>query len=333
MNIAHGLARSVRTGARTVFLVGALATAPHTARAQVPDTAELFGAGTFSTGDWELPPTFTPDGDRAYFTVSTPVYGRMRFILETRRRGNGWTTPVVAPFSGRYDDADPYISPDGSRLFFLSKRPLTPGAAPKRDLDIWVMDRRGASWSEPRHLGPTVNGPEDEHYVSMTTAGDLYIAAVREDSHGAGDLYRVPKTAEGWGAPENLGSTVNGADNHDTTPWVSPDGRYIIFSSRGRPDGASDLDLYITARGPDGAWTTPRNLGPAVNTRATEYCPIVSPDGRWLYFASTRNFAGGDLGAPVSGDELRRRLRGPGNSLGDTWRIALAPLLREAGIR
>jgi len=85
-------------------------------------------------------------------------------------------------------------------------------------------------------------------------------------------------------------------------------------------------------RGADGAWTAPRNLGPSVNSSATELCPIVSHDGRWLYFTSTRNFADGDLGAAVGGDELRRLLRGPGNSLGDTYRIALAPLLREAGI-
>jgi hypothetical protein len=324
----HGRHRQVLAAA----LIGIGIAAATPAHSQ-ETAAELFGAGIFSTGDYELPPTFAPDGRRAYFTVSTPLYGRMRFILETRRRGNVWSEPMVAPFSGRYDDADPYISPDGSQLFFLSKRPVTPDGPPKRDLDIWVMDRQGDGWSEPRHLGATVNGPEDEHYVTMTAAGDLYIAAVREDSHGAGDLYRVPKSGAGWSVPENLGPVVNGADNHDTTPWVAPDGRYIIFASRGRPDGAADLDLYITTRGAGGEWTAPRNLGPSVNSRATELCPIVSPDGRWLYFTSTRNFAGGDLGAPIGGDELRRRLRGPGNSLGDTYRVELAPLLREFGVR
>lgn len=78
----------------------------------------------------------------------------------------------------------------------------------------------------------------------MTTPGDLYIAAVREHSHRAGDRYRVPKTADGWSTPENLGPSVNGTDNHDTMAWVLPDGRYIIFTSRGRRDGAADRDLY-----------------------------------------------------------------------------------------
>ena len=329
-----------RTPSSFALLLALLAGAPRahaqtggtSAASASSDTAQLFGAGIFSTGDYELPPTFTPDGRTAYFTVSTPVYGRMRFILETRRRGNAWTTPTTAAFSGRYDDADPYVTPDGSRLFFLSKRPLVPGGEPRRDLDIWVMEREGNGWGEPKHLGATVNGPQDEHYVTMTSAGDLYIAAVRDDSHGAGDLYRVPRAADGWGAPENLGPVVNGVDNHDTTPWVAPDGRYIIFASRGRPDGGPDLDLYITVRGPDGAWTAPRNLGPRVNSRAVEYCPLVSPDGQWLYFTSNRTFADGDLGAPLDGDELRRRLRGPGNSLGDTYRVGLPAILRESGV-
>lgn len=70
---------------------------------------------------------------------SRPQYGRIRWILQARRTANGWSEPTVAPFSGRWDDCDPWISSDGSQLYFLSKRPLTEGGPPKRDLDIWVM--------------------------------------------------------------------------------------------------------------------------------------------------------------------------------------------------
>jgi hypothetical protein len=296
-------------------------------------TAELFGAGTFSTGDYELPPTFTKDGRTAYFTVSTPQYGRIRWILETRRRGTGWTEPVVASFSGRYDDADPWLSPNGEQLFFLSKRPIAPGSPPKRDLDIWVMTRRpNGGWSEPRHLGPKVNGPGDEHYVTATTDGALFIAAVRSDSRGQGDLYRVPFVNGEHGDPVNLGRTLNLPETHETTPYVSPDGRYMIFGSRGRPDSHGDLDLYITVRDSAGEWSAPRNLGPGVNSRAGELCPLVSPDGRYLYFTSLRSFIDDGTGDAANGRDLRRRLRNPGNGLGDTYRVPLAPLLVAAGL-
>ena len=297
-------------------------------------TAELFGAGVFSTGDYELPPTFTKDGRTAYFTVSTPQYGRIRWILETHRRGNGWSEPVVAPFSGRYDDADPWIAPDGSQLFFLSKRPVAPGSPPKRDLDIWVVTKQpNGAWGEPRHLGPNVNGPGEEHYVTATNDGTLYIAAVRQDSRNLGDLYRVPFANGEYGEPVNLGSTLNMPETHETTPYVAPNGSYMIFGSRGRPDSHGDLDLYITVRDSAGQWSAPRNLGPGVNSSAGELCPIVSPDGRWLYFTSLRGFIDAGPGDTQNGRDLRKRLRSPGNGLGDTYRVPLAPILAAAGVK
>jgi Tol biopolymer transport system component len=295
---------------------------PNSADAAAGDSARLFGDGIFSTGDYELTPTFTRDGATAYWSVSTPVYGRMRFIMQSRRVDGRWTAPEVAPFSGRWDDVDPFISPDGARLYFLSRRPIG-GAAPRNDLDIWVMERSGDAWGEPRHLGV------QEHYVTATTDGTLYISAVRADSRGTGDVYRVRRVNGEYEEPENL-AALNAPELHDTTPLVAPDESWIIFGSRGRPGGIGDIDLYVSFRGADGGWSPPRNLGPAVNSSATDYCPLLSPDGEWLYFASTRHAFARAFDAPLRGDSLRRLLRGPGNMLGDVYRVRLAPVLARA---
>jgi hypothetical protein len=47
--------------------------------------------------------------------------------------------------------------------------------------------------------------------------------------------------------------------------------------------GHGGADLHVSFRTPSG-WTPARNLGPLVNTDATEFCPYVTPDGRWLFF-------------------------------------------------
>lgn len=66
---------------------------------------------------------------------------------------------------------------------------------------------------------------------------------------------------------------------------MAPDQSYIIFSSSGRRDGTGPVgDLYIGLRRADWTWEPARNLGPLVNTDRTEFCPVVSPDGRYLYF-------------------------------------------------
>jgi Tol biopolymer transport system component len=55
------------------------------------------------------------------------------------------------------------------------------------------------------------------------------------------------------------------------------------------PDGLGLTDLYVSFGNDDGTWTEPRNMGPRVNSPSNEGCPIVSPDGRYLFFNSHRN--------------------------------------------
>jgi Tol biopolymer transport system component len=297
------------------------ATTTQPERPQTQANDMLFGAGVFSTGAYELPPTFTLDGRTAYFTVSTPAYGRLHVIMETHFDGGRWSEPQVAPFSGQYGDADPLISPDGSRLFFLSRRAATGRARERQDFDIWYVQREGLGWGEPQHV-PGASGPSDEHYASVAADGTLYIAALRPDSRGRGDVYRVPLVNGVYGEPENL-TVINSPDHHDTTPYIAPDQSYMIFSSFGRPEGnGSGGDLYLSFRR-NGEWTQPKNIGVLVNTFRTEYCPVVSHDGRYLYFTSERGFADAPLGRRLSSQEWNRLLTTPGNGLGDTYRIEM----------
>src|SRR2546429_320583 len=113
-----------------------------------------------------------------------------------------------------------------------------------------------------------------------------------------------------FATPQALDATIN-ADSGASNLFVDPDDHYIIFAAA-RPEGAGALDLYISWRAPSGVWRAPRNLGPDVNTRGTEFCPFVSRDGRFLFFTrispadvtpTTRNIY------VVRFDGLRERLR------------------------
>lgn len=81
----------------------------------------------------------------------------------------------------------------------------------------------------------------------------------------------------------------------------------------------------------DGTWEPARDLGPLVNTARTEFCPVVSPDGRHLYFTSDRSFADKPLEAALSTREWHARLGGPGNGLGDTWRVPMSAVFEALG--
>lgn len=92
----------------------------------------------------------------------------------------------------------------------------------------------------------------------------------------------------GWTAPRV--ASFSGIHS-DMDPFVSPDGRYMIFSSeRPRPDGLpAKMDLWIAERTWRG-WREPEHLGDAVNSAGDELYASMDRYGV-LYFASDR--AGG----------------------------------------
>lgn len=96
--------------------------------------------------------------------------------------------------------------------------------------------------------------------------------------------YRLPW---GWSAPRV--ASFSGIHS-DMDPFVSPDGRYMIFSSeRPRPDGVeAKMDLWIAERGWWGwGWREPVHLGDAVNSAGDELYASMDRHGM-LYFASDR---------------------------------------------
>jgi Tol biopolymer transport system component len=289
---------------------------------QIP---ELYAEGTLSTRENELNAAFSPDGRTVYFTIKAGDGSRLAVIVESRIQPNGgWSSPEVVSFSGQYADYDPLVSPDGSKLFFISNRPPK-GQEPRRDLDIWVVDRAGSGWGAPRNLGAPVNTGGDELYPSVASDGTLYFSSCgRADSRGRCDIYRSRFREGRYLEPENLGDAVNTAAS-ETDAFIAPDQSYLVFAAYGRPDAIGDGDLYAsTFRA--GAWSAPALLGRQINTTAREYCPIVSPDGQYLYFTSQRGFTDQPQQRPLTFARLSESLRALHNGFGNIYRIPVAGL-------
>lgn len=289
---------------------------------------ELLAPGVVSTGDYDSHPAFSPDGSELYFLKSTPSFDFWTIVVSSHGP-KGWGQPRMAAFSGRYSDADPFITADGRKLYFISNRPLEskPDAPPRNDLDIWVVERAGArgTWGEPRHLPEPVNSPGNEWFPTIAADGTLYFGSDREGGKGRTDLWRCRRGADSTYAPaENLGDSLNTAFN-EFEPWIAPDQSYLLFMGGGRPESRGGFDLYLS-HNHGGTWSRAVNLGDKVNSSGNELSPHVSFDGHTFYWTSTRGSAPPaermDYGA------LLRRLQGPGNGLGDIYQIDA----RELGI-
>lgn len=241
---------------------------------------EVFAPGIVSTTQGEFNAAFSPDGKEFYFSVNEPS-GRetMKFMT---RKDNQWTPPQAVPFVSPQNDCDPLFSFDGQRLYFISTRPKKEKAG-SSDWNIWYVERMDADWSKPINIGPPVNSDVDEYYVSLTKDGTIYFSSNRAGGLGSFDIYRSRFVDGHYAKPENLGASINTKYlEHD--PFIAPDESYILFTSVDRPEGFGTGDLYISSRRKDGTWTKSKNMGKAFNTSGYDFCPIVSPDGKYFFF-------------------------------------------------
>ena len=75
----------------------------------------------------------------------------------------------------------------------------------------------------------------------------------------------------------------------DGAPGIAPDESFLVFNPV-QPRGLGDADLYLSLRQSDGTWTTPRNLGPRVNSAYLDIGPYISPDKKYMFFTRSNGW-------------------------------------------
>jgi hypothetical protein len=281
---------------------------------------KIFAPGIVSTGLATRDIAMTPDGNELYFAVTL---GGRTMIMETFQRDGVWTEPAVAPFSGRYPDIEPAISPDGQRFFFLSARPQ-PGQEEKSGWayqDIWVMDREGQSWGEPYNLGPPINSDAPEYFPSVTADNTIYFT--REGEGRISATWRSRFVDGSYTEPEMLGPEVNCGSNRFNV-FVAPDESFAIVPAVGREDSLGGVDYYVVFRDRDDTWSEPINMGPAINQPdGREWSASLSPDGKYLFFMTSRAYGEtqNPLGATSITDLLDLSIQ-PGRGSSDIWWVS-----------
>ena len=149
--------------------------------------------------------------------------------------------------------------------------------------DMFFTDQTSSGWNYASLLGDLQNTPRFEVALDFNSEGQilyffrgftLYSGQIFADTAGRKDEYAV--------TPPAFSSPMEPEDG-DTAPFLAND-TLLLFASR-REGGQGGLDLYFATRG-DSAWSTPKNLGLAVNSPYDETTPFLARDGRTLYFSS-----------------------------------------------
>jgi len=192
------------------------------------------------------------------------------------------------PMNSSASDTLDFVSADGLEMYLTSDRSGGYGS-----WDIWVSTRETIDddWAIPENLGPTINTNQPDFLAYMSSDNlELYFTSYnRSGGYGIDDIWVSRRTTRNdpWGTPVNLGPEVNSSSN-DGTPSISPDGLELYFVRRSGGYGSDDIWVSKRATKND-PWGEAMNLGPVVNSSASEAFPFLFFDGLVLFFSEERD--------------------------------------------
>lgn len=191
-----------------------------------PETAFFSGTPEFCDGS----PFFTADGQKLFFASHRPLSRQEEVRKDSNiwivpRTDSGWGQPVPAgrPLNSDFDDDYPTLSRSNTLVFFSNRG---------GNHDIYMSSASENGFSEPQRLESPVNTDDFEGHPFLA-ADETYLIFIsdRPGELGEADLYISFKSADNkWLEPVNMGDEVN-SPFHEAAPYVSPDGKYLFFSS------------------------------------------------------------------------------------------------------
>ncbi|HEX6275548.1 MAG TPA: hypothetical protein VFZ53_21050 [Polyangiaceae bacterium] len=227
-------------------------------------------------------PTLTADMLQIFFTSNRDGDADVWFATREFTSDLFGEPRRLAEASTDDDDTSPAISLDGLTLYVgLNERPDGLG-----NYDIWALERttRTGGWSELAHVAE-LNSAEDDIPRPTAVNGTVMPLGSRRGLEGYRTYLAVrPSPDEPFAEPE-LASELGVDGQNAVDGFLTEDGRVLFFSSAAS-EGAGDL-YYATRPSSTEPFGDPVAITD-LNEVSDERDPWLSPDGRWLYFATDR---------------------------------------------
>ncbi|MEZ2443392.1 OmpA family protein [Chitinophaga sp. RCC_12] len=153
---------------------------------------------------------------------------------------NRWGHPVAFPYNDVFENSlgDPFISPDGRTLYFISDAPADGFGG----TDIYYSKRvNDTGWTQPVNMGSDINTPGNERTPLFDSNGNFYFASDGRAGIGGLDIYKASPTTNGGWQVVNAGAPINSPQD-DFSPFFKRGYRGYFASNR--PSGIGSDDLY-----------------------------------------------------------------------------------------
>jgi hypothetical protein len=199
----------------------------------------------FENGKWNGPhilnahyyaPTFSVDNNTLYL-LGGQGDGKHAFVYKSRRTAKGWTQPEVylKKAFGLYD-----FMPTGSGICYVGSN-VHPGKLKDfSDYDISQL-KMAPSDTTIRSLGPPINTPGFEGDFFVARDESYIILSAKETKDFECELeVSFHKPDNTWTDPVSLGPLINNGRAHRWGEYVTPDGKYLFYST-----GHSPSDCHL----------------------------------------------------------------------------------------
>jgi outer membrane protein OmpA-like peptidoglycan-associated protein len=160
------------------------------------------------------PVTFSRKGDTIFYSRNLIVDGKVSEISSTRNKlgifyavldGSEWSKIRELRINNEwYNVTTPWLSPDGTRLFFASDKAGGFGGS-----DIYYSQWKNDYWEDPVNMGPSINTPGNESYPFMNAAGEFFYSSDGLPGHGGKDIFFSHLIDTTWSVPVCLDAPVN----------------------------------------------------------------------------------------------------------------------------
>ncbi|MEP7322429.1 MAG: hypothetical protein ABI761_10935 [Saprospiraceae bacterium] len=249
----------------------------------VSSTPALFADGIISDDLGNRDMAISPNGQELMYTLQYKS-GTFSTIIYLRKIDGKWSKPEIAPFSGKFNDLEPFYSADGTRVYFSSNRPVS-GQDKTKDYDIWYVQRMGQfNWSEPIQMDAPVNSPKNEFYPVITKSGSIYFTREMKDKDE--DIVVCTWNGGFFEEAKSMPDAIN-TTGAEFNAYVDREENFILYTAYKRPGNIGLGDIYISVK-KEGVWQPSINLGDKINDKGLTYCPYVSPDKKYFFFTSSR---------------------------------------------
>lgn len=159
-------------------------------------------------------------------------------LYATNQSRGEWSEPTLIELVGdSLIAAQPSLSADGTKLYFVSDRPGGYGGK-----DIWVATESGGTFTNPENLGPEINTPGDEMFPFIRDNGELYFSSNYRPGLGGLDIFKAVKDDKGHWNVENMKAPVNSPGDDFGICFVKGETAKGLFSSNRK--GSRSDDIY-----------------------------------------------------------------------------------------